>query len=138
MSSNSKWNSGGAILQLRFDPADSGDTSGNDTVGITWIEVRSYCVPGVDLSYFSANWEGNWVNVYWSTSDEYDNAGWEIYRASSPEGPFEKINDFLIPAYQYDYLFKDQDVIPRQDYYYQLVDIDLNGIATLHEVVQAQ
>jgi hypothetical protein len=72
------------------------------------------------------------VLVEWSTASELDTAGFNLYRAEKPEGPFTRINTELIPAsldpltggsYQYE----DRQARPGVVYYYQLEGVEYNG-----------
>jgi hypothetical protein len=71
-----------------------------------------------------------------------NNAGFNIYRAESADGTYQKINDSLIQAQGsptqgavYDYV--DKDVKNKKTYYYKLEDVEVNGTSTLHGPVSA-
>ena len=77
------------------------------------------------------------VVVEWTTANEVDTAGFNLYRSDSPDGPFIQINSSLIPAStdpltggQYEYL--DTAVEPGRTYYYQLEDVEYSGDITRH------
>lgn len=77
------------------------------------------------------------IKIVWQTETEFDSAGFNIMRGRSETGPYEKINDRLIPASEDavaggDYSFADSEVTPGEQYYYQLEDIDLSGNVTSH------
>ena len=58
-----------------------------------------------------------YVDLAW-TQDDFDLlAGYNLYRATSPDGPFSLLNQGLIPAQQKSY--QDTDVVPGQPYYYK-------------------
>jgi hypothetical protein len=91
----------------------------------------------IDLIAFSATGEGNHVRVDWQTAQEIRNLGFNLYRGTSPSGPFVKINDSLIPGLLYSvkgksYSYIDAAVTPGTLYYYQLEDIDASGQRTFH------
>ena len=70
-----------------------------------------------------------------------DNAGFNLYRAAAPDGPYTKINAALIaaegdPVAGASYSFLDKG-LAAGTYYYQLEDVDLNGTTTLHGPVSA-
>jgi hypothetical protein len=72
------------------------------------------------------------VIVRWSTATEFETAGYAVYRGESPDGPFEKVSDALIPAAGDpisggDYEFIDRDVEPGKTYYYMLEEVELSG-----------
>jgi hypothetical protein len=100
--------------------------------GSTLISIAS-----IDAKPFSGG-----VSIQWSTESEIDNAGFNIYRATSENGDYEKINSSLISAngsstQGSSYEFTDNNVQNRKTYYYKLEDIDLNGNSTMHGPVSA-
>ncbi len=52
----------------------------------------------VTLAGFSAAQQGDIVVVAWETVSELDNAGFNLYRATSPAGPDRQLNVALIPS----------------------------------------
>jgi len=96
----------------------------------------------IDLSSFTATPKFSKVILQWSTEAETDNAGFNLYRSTSENGDYIKINDSLIPAegtstQGASYSFVDNEVKNRMTYYYKLEDIDLNGTSTMHGPVTA-
>ena len=80
--------------------------------------------------------------MQWNTESETDNAGFNIYRSTSEDGEYIKINDSLIPAQgsstqgaTYEYV--DAGLKNKKTYYYKLEDIDLKGTSTMHGPVSA-
>lgn len=72
------------------------------------------------------------VVIDWSTASELNTAGFNLYRSESPDGPFSKINDNLIPASPDpltggSYSYTDKNVSPGRTYYYQLEDVEISG-----------
>ncbi|MBW2437899.1 MAG: hypothetical protein JRF29_11510, partial [Deltaproteobacteria bacterium] len=91
----------------------------------------------VTLISFSATGEGNSVRVDWQTAQEIRNLGFNLYRSTSPDGPFIKLNDYLIPGLEFSvkgksYSFMDTAVTPGSLYYYKLEDLDASGKRTFH------
>ncbi|MGB9299429.1 MAG: hypothetical protein WCD51_02420 [Anaerolineae bacterium] len=81
--------------------------------------------------------EPGMVIVEWTTESEVNLAGFNIYRSESPDGPYVKLNDTLIPAAPDpiaggSYSYTDTTVEPGVTYYYQLEDAELDGKATVH------
>ncbi|GAB4567566.1 MAG: hypothetical protein Kow0047_19810 [Anaerolineae bacterium] len=77
------------------------------------------------------------VVVEWTTETEVDTAGFNLYRSESPDGPYVKVNDTLIPASPDPltgghYVYTDTQVIAGRTYYYQLEDVEISGQATRH------
>lgn len=79
----------------------------------------------------------------WSTASEVDNFGFDIYRATSEDGPFERITSQPIPgagttdeprAYE----FVDQDIEPGVDYFYYVESISVDGVReTFSPIIRA-
>jgi hypothetical protein len=96
------------------------------------------------LSSFEASSAGvgNSVNVTWSTSEEVDNVGFEVYRAEHNGFGYtvgSKISG-LVPAAgtASDYSFVDAEPLRvGETRAYYLTDIDINGVSTLHGPVVA-
>jgi len=96
----------------------------------------------VTLIDFKAVAGNSTVSLVWSTAGEIDNAGFNLYRSTSEDGEYIKINDSLIPAQGSStqgasYEFIDNGLKNRKSYYYKLEDIDLNGTSTMHGPVSA-
>jgi hypothetical protein len=95
----------------------------------------------VTLASFTAEAGVGSVALAWETGTEIDNAGFNLYRATSPDGPWTKVNGALIaaegdPVAGASYSFLDEGLAPGT-YTYKLEDVDLNGVATLHGPVSA-
>jgi hypothetical protein len=90
----------------------------------------------VTLLSLSAKGDGNRVLVEWATGQEVDNLGFNLYRSPSPNGPFTRLNDALILASLSvrgnSYTFTDSNVTRGNLYYYELEDIDIYGVKTMH------
>ena len=72
------------------------------------------------------------VVVEWSTATELDTAGFNLYRGTSPDGPFVQVNQQLLPSSPDpltggDYAFADTDVDPGRSYFYELEEVEYNG-----------
>jgi hypothetical protein len=83
------------------------------------------------------------ILVEWSTASELETAGFNLYRSLSPEGPFEKVNQELIPASDSpltggSYEYRDTDVRPGKVYYYNLEEVELNGGTNLHGPIEVR
>lgn len=71
--------------------------------------------------------------VKWATASEVDNFGYDVYRALSEEGPFERINPEVIEGAgttdeptRYSYV--DDTIDPRTTYYYYVESISMAGV----------
>jgi hypothetical protein len=73
------------------------------------------------------------VNLEWSTANEFSLVGFNLYRATDPAGPRQKLNNNLIYALhpgqgQGDqYSYNDQSGSPGQTYYYWVEAIKFDG-----------
>lgn len=90
----------------------------------------------ITLAAFEIEVDTGAATIIWETGTEIDNAGFNLYRAASPDGPWTQINSTLIPAEGNAltgarYTFTDRP--GRGTFYYRLEDIDYNGLSTLHE-----
>ena len=114
-----------------------------DTIGIDNITVEPATTPtAITLASFDAKPGNSKVALIWTTGDETDNLGFNIYRAESKDGEYAKINSSLIASkvgsgLGTSYEFADSDVKNRTTYYYQLEDVDVNGVKTMHGPVSA-
>jgi hypothetical protein len=96
----------------------------------------------IELAGFEARGAWGRVILSWSTASEKDNAGFNIYRAETENGAYEKINAAIIPARGSEtagasYRFVDWSAEKGKAYYYKLEDVDTTGIATQHGPVSA-
>jgi hypothetical protein len=89
----------------------------------------------IDLASFGARAGAEDVTVAWETGSEVDNAGFNVYRAESADGPYVQVNQTLIPA-QGDPVggasYSLQDAPGVGAFYYKLQDVDLSGVRTEH------
>ena len=73
------------------------------------------------------------VRVTWKTETEMNTAGFNLYRATSPDGPFtEKVNAELIPPAAdpltgKEYTYLDTSAQAGITYYYQLQEVERSG-----------
>jgi len=83
------------------------------------------------------------VIVEWTTASEVNSAGFNLYRSESPDGPFTRINEHLIPASPDpllggSYTFTDAEVVAGRTYYYLLEDVEINGTTTRHGPIDVE
>lgn len=81
------------------------------------------------------------VTVEWDTATEIDTVGFNLYRSTNPEGPFEQVNNELIPSSTDPlvggaYSYVDTDVSHNTTYYYELEDVNANGSTTRHGPIE--
>jgi len=93
----------------------------------------------VDLASFGAQAGHGQVTLQWRTGSEVNNAGFNLYRATSASGQRVKVNDGLIAAKGNEASgssYSTQDVPGYGGFYYWLEDVDYTGLSTLHGPVQ--
>ncbi|MBN1668448.1 MAG: hypothetical protein JW862_15240 [Anaerolineales bacterium] len=83
------------------------------------------------------------VIVEWSTASELDTVGFNILRSENPTGPFQQINDSLIPASDNpysgaDYEYADTHTRRGQTYYYLLEDLEASGVTNQYGPIEIQ
>ncbi|MEM7128646.1 MAG: hypothetical protein AAF702_20095 [Chloroflexota bacterium] len=109
---------------------------------VNFSNVRwTRCALAEELTYVSlaslvATANASGTTVSWTTAAEIDNAGFNIYRSNSSDGPWVKVNDALIlaegsPFSSTSYTFTDS----ADAAYYMLEDVDINGFSTPHPPV---
>ena len=89
----------------------------------------------IDLISFTAEADGDTVTLTWETGTEIDNAGFNLYRATSPDGPWTQVNGALIapqgdPPNGATYTF--EDTPGPGIFYYLLENLDQSGGTDLH------
>ena len=88
-----------------------------------------------------AGCRGQGATITWETASEVDTAGFNLYRSTSPEGPWQKINTQLIPPSDDPvsggkYKFVDKSAERSQTYYYQLEEVELSGNTTRFDPIE--
>lgn len=87
----------------------------------------------VQLSSFrAARLETSTVVIEWTTESELDNAGFNILRSQTRQGPFLKVNPTLIigagtTSERHEYTWRDTTAQPNIAYYYQIEDVSFAG-----------
>jgi hypothetical protein len=106
-----------------------------------WPDGKCEEPTAISLASFEVEANDGRVMVMWETGTEIDNAGFNLYRAASLEGPWYRVNPGLIaaegdPVSGASYTFVDRP--GRGAFYYRLEDMDYFGSSTLHEPVLAE
>ena len=96
----------------------------------------------VDLASFSARGLDGAVELVWQTASELDNLGFQLYRAESSQGPYERITASAIPGLGSSpagarYRYVDSRLVNGKLYFYQLEDIETSGRTERHGPVSA-
>lgn len=97
-------------------------------------------ITAITLLSFTATVRGAQVHIAWETGTETDNAGFNLYRATAPDGAYTRINDRLIPARGEAasgarYSFADAPGFGA--FYYKLEAVDTHGARTQYGPVRA-
>ena len=101
----------------------------------------------VQLSAFSAGIEDQKALLQWETGSEINNLGFEVYRATAAAGEYVKIASYeddetlagagnSSSARQYRYA--DGNVSGGATYWYQLADVDYQGVRSFHGPVSVE
>ncbi len=101
----------------------------------------------VELSAFQATTAENGVQLNWTTQSEVNNLGFEVYRSTAVDGEFQQLSSYETNtalegagnssnAINYSYL--DATVAAGATYWYQIADVDLQGIRTFHGPIEVQ
>ena len=128
-----------AWVWLTYDQAGQSYTVhgwGYETVADTYNDLPSPPTL-VELQSFAAQAQGGLVLLLWETAAEIDNAGFNIVRSDTAEGPYQQLTTSIIPALGNSvsgasYEWKDVTSEPGKTYYYKLEDIDTRGNSTYH------
>lgn len=92
----------------------------------------------VALTEFKATGYDQKVVVEWTTGNEWNHRGFNVYRSSSPADSFVQVNKELIrndlfsTSIHGTYAFIDDGVSNGQTYYYMLEDLSLMGESKMH------
>lgn len=106
-------------------------------LGAAWLLSASStrAAPGPGFSGRQEPEPGQPIVIRWSTETEVNTAGFNLYRALGEDGPWEKINERLIPGAPDPlrggtYVFTDTEVIAGQAYWYELEEVETSGKTT--------
>jgi len=102
----------------------------------TWQIIDHTGVP-VEFTAFTATASPGKVTLEWVTQSETENLGFHIYRSMTLNGQrtrltHEMINGAINSSAQRNYSWTDRTVEQDRAYYYWVVDISSEGIATFH------
>jgi photosystem II stability/assembly factor-like uncharacterized protein len=123
------------LYKIKFTENQVGLICGSDG---KFLKNNDYSVP-VELTNFTANADGNEVQISWTTQTELNNSGFEIYRLTHGTD-WQKIS--FVPGSgsstePKDYFYIDKDV-KNGNYFYQLKQIDYNGRYEFSDVISVE
>lgn len=115
---------------------DSGGLTNTQAATITFKITESL---NVKFSNMSVTNVSDHMLIQWKTTSELDTAGFLLKRSESCDGPYNFIIEQLIPAQGNsfsgaEYSYRDASVDSGKIYYYQIVEVDVNGNQTDHPI----
>lgn len=107
------------------------------------VVLPSQVSAAVQLSSFTANWQGSQVVVSWTTATECNNVGFYIYRSNASNGSYVNLNPSSMIFTKVlgscttgaSYSFTDSSVTLGQAYYYKLQHKDSSGNLGFYSLV---
>lgn len=108
------------------------------TNAILWIICGILALAGIGVSIYAIlNFNQANVIVEWSTASELNTVGFNLLRGEKPVGPFEQVNQALIPSASdtltgNSYSYEDPDLEAGKTYFYMLEEIESSGGANQH------
>jgi hypothetical protein len=96
----------------------------------------------VDVASFAASGSDTAIHLIWVTANEIQRAGFNLWRGTTADGPYERINADLIRASGDlltggEYAYDDADVSPGVPYFYRLEAVDVHGNGAFYGPVRA-
>ncbi len=96
----------------------------------------------VEMGEIQATVSVDRVQLGWSTLTERDNAGFNVYRAATPDGPRVQVNDTLIGGVGTGegqaYTFAEATPLANGTYFYWIEDVDYDGTVRVQEPVKVE
>jgi hypothetical protein len=109
----------------------------NIILALTVVCLALGAVPvlaSVGIAEFSAAGQTNQITLSWTTGNEVNNVGFNVYSSTVQAGPYtHKLNATLIPSQCFgcvggtDYSLVDKSAAPNKVYYYKLESVDTSG-----------
>ncbi len=113
-------------------------TAGSLITVCTGLLIPPDAFLSVELTSFSAVAESDRIVLTWQTASELNSAFWEIQRSVSGANRFSRlaVQECQNSATGATYRLEDQMTVLGVMYDYRLVDVDLNGVRTVHDAIQ--
>jgi len=126
------------ILEIQDDANQDGGSLNSWGLEICY-NIALSALP-VELIDFTANAKDQQIDLFWETSSELNNAGFEIYRSTIPNRGFESIG--WVTGFGTNngnrYFYSDEKVEPGVMYFYQLKQIDYDEQFEYSKIVSAK
>lgn len=133
----------GCSVNVSQDACDSVSGDFHEGQACSCTLTDCVCIPpdAIELLSFTVEVHADGTVLMWETATEINNAGFNLYRASTEGGPYTRINSALIPAQggpvagtRYSYV----DSPGPGTFRYILIDLDASGEITLHGPVMVE
>lgn len=112
---------------------------GTSNCGCMYAMITDFTPLAVNLLSFTGVRVSDGILLEWETSNEVDNVGFNLYRATSMEGQKVRVNAELIPTNVMPgglvgaaYSFEDASALSGENYFYWLEDVDAQGNVEMH------
>jgi hypothetical protein len=105
---------------------------------LLWIICAVLALAGIGVSiHATLNFNQANVIVEWTTASELNTVGFNLLRGKTPDGPFEQVNEALIPSASdtltgSSYSYEDRGVVAGRTYFYMLEEIESSGGTNQH------
>lgn len=118
---------------LRLDVVES-------ALNLNWIEFKLNEALPVELTSFEATPRDKDIILEWATSFESENDGFQLERGTGADDftQIAWINGAGTSDVLTNYAYNDTDVLSNTDYFYRLVQVDLDGTTSYSETVTAR
>jgi hypothetical protein len=96
----------------------------HDRYGRSWRRYIDMVPPPPPASISSRAVGDTFIELTWSKVDTPDLRGYNVYRSSSPGGPFQRVNGFIVDS---NATYADQGLSPYTEYFYRATALDFSG-----------
>ncbi|MEI2688266.1 MAG: DUF362 domain-containing protein [Anaerolineae bacterium] len=138
-----EWTPGVGAHTLSAQPFSQADARGVASQALSVNFTVTNTPLAVTLASFTAQQQGDAVQVRWETVSEIDNAGFNLYRSTSSDAPGSRLNETLIPSQNPGspagsvYAWEDRGLDPGVAYFYRLEAVDAHGVSAWNGPVSA-
>jgi uncharacterized repeat protein (TIGR01451 family) len=128
------WDATTTVQNEWLTVSDLGETFADINLGYNNFETP------VELTRFTAQARPGVIELEWTTESETDNLGFNVYRSTSANGPFSRVNTALITGAgnsQSTRRYAYSDMVPAAAgaYFYKISDISYAGVETMHGMI---
>ena len=90
----------------------------------------------VEMTLFTATGGDNKVTLHWVTATEKENDHFNLYKAVAEDGDFSlmaQVDGQGTTPLEHHYFYEDLQVVNGCKYYYQIADVDINGVEEFYD-----